>query len=394
MRSDVDLALRPATPEDADVLAALLVAAREAAYPAMPRPVHPPDDVRRWLRTRFDAPGSELWLAEQRGVVVGLLLLEDDWVHSLYVAPGHTGSGIGTLLLDVAKSLRPHRLGLWVFESNLAARRFYARNGFVQLQRTDGSGNEEQQPDVEMTWPDPTPLQGLRVRIDQLDDRLAVLLSERAETTARIQQVKDVPGHAGRDPDREGEIAARMARLAPALGEQRLRRIMDVVISESLDAAEEHAAHPRRHGALMTRTPLPDDVRELLTKPNPAVITSVRPDGQPVSVATWYLLDPDRTGGDRILVNMDEGRKRLEYLRNDPRVSLTALDETSWYTHVSVQGRVVELAEDPDLAEIDRLAVHYTGKPYPTRDRGRVSAWIEVEAWHGWGGASRSRTST
>jgi PPOX class probable F420-dependent enzyme len=140
----------------------------------------------------------------------------------------------------------------------------------------------------------------------------------------------------------------------------------------------------------MTDAPLTDDVRALLAKPNPAVITTVRPDGQPVSVATWYLLEEDRSDGDRILVNMDEGRKRLDYLRNDPRVSLTALDAESWYTHVSVQGRVVELVDDPDLVGIDRLSVHYTGNPYPTRDRRRVSAWIRVESWHGWGAAARS----
>jgi PPOX class probable F420-dependent enzyme len=131
------------------------------------------------------------------------------------------------------------------------------------------------------------------------------------------------------------------------------------------------------------KPPLPDDVRDLLSKPNPAVITSLRPDGQPVSVATWYLLD-----GDRILVNMDVGRKRLGYLREDPRVSLTALDESSWYTHVSVQGRVVELIDDEGLTDIDRLSRHYTGEPYPTRDRARVSAWIEIETWHGWGAAA------
>jgi PPOX class probable F420-dependent enzyme len=140
----------------------------------------------------------------------------------------------------------------------------------------------------------------------------------------------------------------------------------------------------------MTDAPLSEEVRDLLAKPNPAVITSVRPDGQPVSVATWYLLEEDRTDGDVILVNMDEGRKRLDYLRNDPRVSLTALDAESWYTHVSVQGKVVELVDDPDLADIDRLSVHYTGEAYPTRDRKRVSARIRVETWHGWGAAARS----
>ncbi|HET9858545.1 MAG TPA: PPOX class F420-dependent oxidoreductase [Nocardioidaceae bacterium] len=134
----------------------------------------------------------------------------------------------------------------------------------------------------------------------------------------------------------------------------------------------------------MAKPPLPDDVRELLAKPNPAVITAVRPDGQPVSVATWYLLD-----GDRILVNMDEGRKRLDYIRKDPRVTLTALDEAGWYTHVSLQGRVVEMRDDEGLVDIDRLSTHYRGKPYPNRERGRVSAWIEVESWHGWGAARR-----
>jgi PPOX class probable F420-dependent enzyme len=134
----------------------------------------------------------------------------------------------------------------------------------------------------------------------------------------------------------------------------------------------------------VTATPLPRDVLRLLAKPNPAVITTLRPDGQPVSVATWYLLD-----GARILVNMDEGRRRLAYLRRDPRVSLTALDESSWYTHVSLRGRVVELRDDPDLADIDRLSQHYRGRPYPGRERRRVSAWIEVDSWHGWGAAAR-----
>jgi PPOX class probable F420-dependent enzyme len=132
----------------------------------------------------------------------------------------------------------------------------------------------------------------------------------------------------------------------------------------------------------MPKPPLPDHVRDLLAKPNPAVITTLGAKGRPVSVATWYLLD-----GDRVLVNMDVGRKRLDHLRTDPRVSLTALDADGWYTHVSLQGRVVEMRQDPGLEDIDRLARHYTGKEYRNRERGRVSAWIEVERWHGWGAA-------
>jgi PPOX class probable F420-dependent enzyme len=99
-------------------------------------------------------------------------------------------------------------------------------------------------------------------------------------------------------------------------------------------------------------SPLPAELRELLAKANPAVIATVRADGQPVTVATWYDLD-----GDRIFVNMEDSRKRLDHMRNDPRVSLTVLDADNWYTHVSLQGRVAEIADDPDLSGIDRISI-------------------------------------
>ncbi|MGW5273854.1 PPOX class F420-dependent oxidoreductase [Streptomyces sp. NPDC004044] len=130
----------------------------------------------------------------------------------------------------------------------------------------------------------------------------------------------------------------------------------------------------------MSKPPLPDEAVAMLEKANPAVITTLRPDGQPVSTPTWYLWDDGR-----ILVNMDEGRKRLEHIRHDPRVTLTVLDEAGWYTHISIIGRVAETRPDEGLADIDKLARQYMGNDYPMRDRDRVSAWIEIDRWHGWG---------
>jgi PPOX class probable F420-dependent enzyme len=130
----------------------------------------------------------------------------------------------------------------------------------------------------------------------------------------------------------------------------------------------------------MSKPPLPEPAIAMLRKPNPAVIATLRPDGQPVSAATWYLWDDGR-----ILVNMDEGRRRLNHLRADPRVTVTVLDEQGWYNHVSIVGRVVDLRDDEDLADIDRLSRHYTGRAYPRRDRRRISALIEIDRWHGWG---------
>lgn len=134
----------------------------------------------------------------------------------------------------------------------------------------------------------------------------------------------------------------------------------------------------------MPTPPLPQDVLDLLARPNPAVMATIAADGRPVTVATWYLLEPDGT----ILLGLDSGRARLNHLHRDPRVSLTALAADDWYTHVSVQGRVGEIVDDEGLRDIDRLSVHYTGQPYGKRDRPRVSTHLTIERWHGWSGGS------
>jgi PPOX class probable F420-dependent enzyme len=130
----------------------------------------------------------------------------------------------------------------------------------------------------------------------------------------------------------------------------------------------------------MSKPPLPPEAVELLSRPNPCVMATLRADGTPVSTPTWYLWKDGR-----VLINLDEGRIRLRHLRRDPRVTLTVLDGDNWYTHITLIGRVIETYEDEDLADIDRLSTRYGGRPYPNRVRGRVSAWIEVERWHGWG---------
>ncbi|MFB9377089.1 TIGR03618 family F420-dependent PPOX class oxidoreductase [Kineococcus gynurae] len=131
----------------------------------------------------------------------------------------------------------------------------------------------------------------------------------------------------------------------------------------------------------MPQAPLSTEAAELFARPNPAVMATVHPDGHPVTVATWYLVEPDG----RVLLNLDARRARLRHLATNPWVSVTALAEGDWYTHVSVQGRVVETRDDVDLVDIDRLARHYTGSPYPTRDFPRVSVLVEIDRWHGWG---------
>jgi hypothetical protein len=61
---------------------------------------------------------------------------------------------------------------------------------------------------------------------------------------------------------------------------------------------------------------------------------------------------------------------------------------------VTLIGHVVEMRDDEDLADIDRLSRHYLGQPYAQRDRRRVSAWIEIDRWHGWGSFRDSSQAT
>ncbi len=129
----------------------------------------------------------------------------------------------------------------------------------------------------------------------------------------------------------------------------------------------------------MPRVPVPPEVEAFLAQPNPAVVATVSPRGTPHTVATWY----DWAEG-RILLNMDESRLRLHYLRGNPAVALTVLGARDWYRQVSLLGRVVSLEEDPELRDIDRLSVRYTGKPFADREAHRVSAWMQPERWHSW----------
>ena len=129
-------------------MAAIQVAARAVA--PMPANIHPQDDVAAFLGGRLSA--DEMWVAEVEGEAVAYARFTPTWLDDLYVDPGHQGAGIGGALLDLVLSLRPDGLGLYVFETNVPARRFYEARGFVVTARSDGSENEERAPDLRMEW--------------------------------------------------------------------------------------------------------------------------------------------------------------------------------------------------------------------------------------------------
>jgi PPOX class probable F420-dependent enzyme len=72
-----------------------------------------------------------------------------------------------------------------------------------------------------------------------------------------------------------------------------------------------------------------------------AWLTTVRPDGQPVSVPVWFLMREDGT----VLLYSRPGKAKLRYLAANPRVSLT-LDGTDIGRNIVRVEGVAGLAPD------------------------------------------------
>ena len=228
-----ELALRPATAADLPALAEIHLAARRSAGDAFPPGVHSDAEVRAWV-SGWDQTSYDIWLATLDGDVAGYARSTPTWLDDLYVHPDHQGRGVGSALFGTVTARLPQGFCLWVFESNTPAREFYRRHGCLELERTDGSGNEERSPDVRVAWPGPDPLAFLRGLIDEADLVLGDVLARRTALTRAVQSVKP---SGERDPLREAEIARRVATVVPELGEERVARIVDVIIAQALDAA-------------------------------------------------------------------------------------------------------------------------------------------------------------
>jgi GNAT superfamily N-acetyltransferase len=143
--------IRRAVPADARAAADVYLRSFTAALPTVVRP-HTDDEVREYIRDVV-VPLQETWVAEASGTgVVGLMVLHEESLSQLYLDPGWRGRGIGDRFVALAKERSPQGLTLWTFQVNKPAHRFYERHGFTAVEFTDGSGNEEREPDVRYVW--------------------------------------------------------------------------------------------------------------------------------------------------------------------------------------------------------------------------------------------------
>jgi GNAT superfamily N-acetyltransferase len=142
--------LRAVAAGDAEQLAEIFLTSRKTAMPWLAQP-HT-DDETRWWHINVLVPRGTVVVAERDGSVVGFGEPSGGWLHALYIAPSAQGSGVGSALFEHSMTLQPGGFDLWVFQRNTRALDFYARYGCEEVRRTDGSENQEHEPDVLLRW--------------------------------------------------------------------------------------------------------------------------------------------------------------------------------------------------------------------------------------------------
>jgi PPOX class probable F420-dependent enzyme len=116
-----------------------------------------------------------------------------------------------------------------------------------------------------------------------------------------------------------------------------------------------------------------------LERPHPAVIATVRQDGSPVTAATWFAVVDGR-----IMLSMNTAGARVGRIRSNPNVALTVLAD-EWYSQLSISGHAIEIRDDPLLADVDALSMHYDGEPYDVRDQPTTTVIVEIDRWYAYG---------
>lgn len=151
MVDPAQLALRPGRVADAEALATCYHQIRAECVPQIPPSIHDLESIRTHM-AEVVLVHQRVTVVEAHGELLGFSATRPGFLESLYLARSITGHGVGTRLLDLAKARAPKGLECWAFQSNHDALRFYARHGFIEVERTDGAGNEEHAPDVRLRW--------------------------------------------------------------------------------------------------------------------------------------------------------------------------------------------------------------------------------------------------
>ena len=144
----MSLKIRRAGLADADETAALFSASFRSMG-VVPK-IHSDEEDRVFVRDLI--AGKETWIALGDETIAGMACIDGDWLTHLYVHPDHQGRSVGHALFESVRLERPKGFQFWTFQANKRARHFYESRGCEAVEFTDGSRNEERQPDVRYVY--------------------------------------------------------------------------------------------------------------------------------------------------------------------------------------------------------------------------------------------------
>lgn len=141
------LTISPARSLDAGAVGHILSVSNDL-MPWLPR-VHSAAEEINFAGQMIEAGWVKVARVEDR--VVGFIARHETEIYALYVLPEMHDKGVGTALVDDAKG-ECDFLALWSYQANTSASRFYGLRGFVEIDRTDGQGNDAKLPDIRFEW--------------------------------------------------------------------------------------------------------------------------------------------------------------------------------------------------------------------------------------------------
>ncbi len=101
-------------------------------------------------------------------------------------------------------------------------------------------------------------------------------------------------------------------------------------------------------------------VKSLAQEPNLAAVSTLGPDGQPMTHLMWVGADDDH-----LLINTEVERQKYRNISRDPRVTVAIVDRNNPYHYAEVRGRVVDkIIGDRARDQLEELSQQYTGAPY------------------------------
>ncbi|MFG1995093.1 PPOX class F420-dependent oxidoreductase [Actinoplanes sp. NPDC048988] len=111
-------------------------------------------------------------------------------------------------------------------------------------------------------------------------------------------------------------------------------------------------------------------MRELVDRPEFAVLATAEPDGSSQLSVMWLGRD-----GDDLVMATKGGRRKVRNIRRDARVTVLVHDRRTPTRYVEIRGRAAVVDEDA-VALVHELARRYTGRDHvmgdPAEEAGRV----------------------